>query len=659
MGLIRGDNHHRGRPFDPMQRNLRYHSLRVALLFSLSASTLWAREIQNRGARQDPGEQVLNVSPQLPEATLANLPVGDVSLLPGLFRERRELTKAYLLRLKTENILQNYLLEAGVRIDTPYEQMHQGWEAPYCQLRGHFAGHWLSAAAHFAAVDHDAFAAERAGEVVQGLKRCQELNGGQWVGSIPEKYFAILADGREWVWSPQYTLHKTMMGLFDAYRYTGNKEALTVLEHSAGWFSTWTEKLVREGHGDVVYNGECAGMLELWSDLYGATKDPRYLKLAARYSTPDLFRELLAGHDPLTNDHANASIPWIQGAARLYEVTGDARYREIVTSFWKQAVEDRGMFATTGNNAGEFWIPPQQFDRFLGSRTQEHCTVYNMIRVAQYLFRWTGEARYADYIERALYNGILAQQNPDTGLVCYFLPLQPGAKKVWGSETHDFWCCHGTLVQAQAMFEDLIYYQARDGVTVSQFISSQATLGNAGHQIRIMQKTDASGDRSNFARTDDTTQFVIDLTVASDEAGPWTLRIRQPGWAIGPAVVTVDGESVQASVSKNGFLEINRKWTNAHVKVVLSKRVTQEPLPGDSQRFALIDGPVVLAALTDKEPELLAKDSITPQYEHQYVEGRDWQSGHFLVRTRQGTLTVQPLYEIADANYCVYFAATR
>lgn len=61
--------------------------------------------------------------------------------------------EAYLLRLKTENLLQNHLLEAGARIDRPYEQMHQGWESPHCQLRGHFAGHWLSAAARFAATD--------------------------------------------------------------------------------------------------------------------------------------------------------------------------------------------------------------------------------------------------------------------------------------------------------------------------------------------------------------------------------------------------------------------------------------------------------------------------------------------------------------------------
>lgn len=121
----------------------------------------------------------------------------------------------------------------------------------------------------------------------------------------------------------------------------------------------------------------------------------------------------------------------------------------------------------------------------------------------------------------------------------------------------------------------------------------------------------------------------------------------------------MDGASVPASLSKNGFLEITRKWTSSHVKVAFTKRVTQEPLPGDSQRFALLDGPVVLAALANTEPEILAKDAITPQNEHQYLDGRDWQSGHFLVRTRQGGLPVVPLYEVTDEAYSIYFTAQR
>lgn len=87
------------------------------------------------------------------------------------------------------------------------------------------------------------------------------------------------------------------------------------------------------------------------------------------------------------------------------------------------AVADRGMFCTGGMNAGEFWVPPFMQGHFLGSSDQEFCTVYNMVRTASYLYKFTGEAQYADYIERCLYNGFLAQQNPHTGMPTYFLPL--------------------------------------------------------------------------------------------------------------------------------------------------------------------------------------------------------------------------------------------
>src|SRR5574344_2188978 len=168
----------------------------------LMPATLIPQVIDIRDARAPVDAELLHPATVLPVPALAAASAGEVSLLPGLFRERRELARAYLLRLKSEDLLQNHLLEAGVRIDKPYEQMHQGWESPHCQLRGHFAGHWLSAVAHFAAIDHDPQLSARAADVVRGLDRCQTLNGGQWVGSIPEKYFAILAAGKEPIWSP-------------------------------------------------------------------------------------------------------------------------------------------------------------------------------------------------------------------------------------------------------------------------------------------------------------------------------------------------------------------------------------------------------------------------------------------------------------------------
>lgn len=66
---------------------------------------------------------------------------------------------------------------------------------------------------------------------------------------------------------------------------------------------------------------------------------------------------------------------------------------------------------------------------FLGERTQEFCTVYNMVRLADYLFCFTGAHEYLDYIENNLYNGFLAQQNKYTGMPAYFLPMKAGSVK--------------------------------------------------------------------------------------------------------------------------------------------------------------------------------------------------------------------------------------
>jgi len=100
---------------------------------------------------------------------------------------------------------------------------------------------------------------------------------------------------------------------------------------------------------------------------------------------------------------------------------------------------------------------------FAGENNQEHCTVYNMMRTADYLYRWTGDPSFADYIERNLYNGILAQQHPQTGMVAYFLPMAAGytkgGEKGWGHPTMDFYCCHGSLVQAQTRYLEYVYYR--------------------------------------------------------------------------------------------------------------------------------------------------------------------------------------------------------
>ena len=387
--------------------------------------------------------------------TLKHLPAGTVKLLPGLFQQRLELNRSYMLSLTTANLLQNHYMEAGLWVPRQRSKdIHLGWEAPTCQLRGHFLGHWLSAAAYLSANTGDAEVKGKADNIIAELARCQVENGGEWAGSIPEKYLDWVARGKS-VWAPHYTLHKTLMGLWDMYAVGGNGQALEVLARWAKWFSRWTKQFSLEQFDQILEN-ETGGMLEVWANLYGVTGEKEHAGLIQYYDRRRLFNPLLQGVDVLTNMHMNTTIPEVQGAARAWEVTGEARWREIVEAYWRMGVTERGAYATGAQTNGEVWGPPHELAARMGFRTQEHCTVYNMMRLADYLMRWTGEAGYGDYWERNLWNGVLAQQHPDTGMISYFLPMYPGAEKVWGTPTEDFWCCHGSLVQAHTVYANHI-----------------------------------------------------------------------------------------------------------------------------------------------------------------------------------------------------------
>ena len=590
---------------------------------------------------------------------------GSVKILPGVFRERMDVNRQYLLELDTNCLLQNFYLEAGIIlpglqvVDNPETaNLHWGWEAPTCQLRGHFLGHWISAAAKLIAADGEPELRVKLDNIVSELARCPELNGGEWVGSIPEKYFTRLIKN-QYIWSPQYVMHKTIVGLSDAYIYAGNTQALDILSHLSDWYITWTEKAA-ETNPHAVYAGEEAGMLEVWAQLYQLTKDEKYLTLAKRYADAGLFRKLKEGKDSLTNCHANASIPFTHGAAKMYEITGDSDWLEVIKLFWKAAVTDRGMFSTTGMNAGEFWVPPHMQGHFLGSSDQEFCTVYNMVRTASYLLKYTGEAQYADYIERALYNGFLAQQNAQTGMPAYFLPLGAGSRKKWGTKTRDFWCCHGTMVQAQTLYPELVWFTDGDKITAAQYIPSEFTAEMNGANVTVSQTTGMKyyNDQAFFDEKDDgqMSRWLLKFSVKCDKPVRFTLSLRVPEWAKG-VELEVNGKNTAAPV-KDGWLDITADWQNDSVQVFFPSELRAETLPDMPELMSVVDGPIVLAGITGSDCGITGADKLNeqfmPQREHTYGTF-PWRQNSWRTRNQPQSVMFRPLYEVTDEEYTVYF----
>lgn len=597
-----------------------------------------------------------------------------VTLLDGELRRREADNRAYMLRLTRENLMRNYLLEAGLwTCPSQPEGIHGGWEAAVCQLRGHFAGHYLSAAAMIYAATGDTEIKGRADAMVEDLARCQREHGDGWAGSIPEKFLDWIARGKP-VWAPHYTVHKTLMGLVDMAKLAGNQLALEVADRWGAWFDQWTQPFSR-GQMDDILDVETGGMLEVWADLLALTGKERYRRLLERYYRGRLFDELLAGRDPLTNMHANTTIPEALGCARAFEVTGEEKWRDICKAYWQCAVTDRGGFATGGQTDGEIWTPKGDVSRRLGRKNQEHCTVYNMMRLADFLLRWTGDPVYADYIERNLYNGVMAQgyyrwrgtngyapNHPSTGLIAYFMPMRGGDHKGWGSETNDFFCCHGTLVQANAAHNKYIYYQDGRDVYVCQFLDSDAHLTVDGKAVTLRQRIDRqtgsfhlSSDSAGKQRIGEVTSRVIHnpemlrvhFEITCDGEADLRLHVRLPYW-------TGEEKSRFVSPEKTVWRK-GDSWS-----IDLPKSIWCEPMTGDPGRVAFLYGPAVLAGLVDAETTLHA-DPTHPESALTRVNEREWGAWteEFLTVTEDKAISFVPLYDVGYENYAVYFRLAK
>lgn len=597
---------------------------------------------------------------------------------------RQHSNKQYLMGLDSRKLLMNFYLEAGLgNIFADSISTHGGWESPTCQLRGHFLGHWLSAAAisYHAAGDIELKA--KADMIVAELARCQQDNGGEWAAPIPEKYLHWIAQGKP-VWAPQYTIHKVFMGLLDMAQYAGNQQALEVALKFAQWFDRWSQGFSREQFDDIL-DVETGGMLETWVQLYELTKDPVALRLMERYYRGRLFDPLLAGKDVLTNMHANTTIPEVIGAARAYEATGEQKWRDIVEAYWRCAVTERGYYATGGQTNGEVWGPKMQLGARLGEKTQEHCTVYNMMRLASFLFSWTKDPGYIDYIERNRINGIMAQSywqgrfthgahsdHPDHGLLTYFLPMYPGATKNWATQTGDFFCCHGTVVQANTQFNRYALYQDEDSLYLCQYLDAKASFSLGDQAIRLRMKRDSLAGSFHVSSHSAGRQTITDATwqqphqpdchlhhiqLDMDKPAQFALRLRMPWWLQGQASFTLNGQPLTLDAKPGSFASIEREWQPGDaLRVRLPMGISIEPLPGEPHMAAFMYGPTVLAGLCDREYQLtvdLSQPGNSLKHDNEREWG-NWQNTFKLARP-EGSLRFVPLHDVGYDRYCLYF----
>jgi DUF1680 family protein len=239
-------------------------------------------------------------------------------------------------------------------------------------------------------------------------------------------------------------------------------------------------------------------------------------------------------------------------------------------------------WAIGGNSDGEFFFSPKTASEHLSGATAETCNTYNMLRLTERLFGWQPQVEYADFEERALYNHILASQEPKQGMFTYFMSLKPGHFKTYSTPHESFWCCVGSGMENHTKYGAAIYFHAPDALYVNLFIPSVLRWQERG--LELQQQTDYPRDNRTL------------LTVAKAPATALSLRIRVPAWASGDATLALNGKPLAVAAKPGTYATVNREWKKGdEVTVTIPTAVRTEPLHGTSDQFAFVYGPVVLA----------------------------------------------------------------
>ncbi|MEI7421209.1 MAG: beta-L-arabinofuranosidase domain-containing protein [Prolixibacteraceae bacterium] len=537
-----------------------------------------------RAQSQYPGQNndKLNVSDRQKSAVLS-FDLKDVKLLDSRFKENMEINGKWLLEMDLKRLMHSWKVNAGIASKA---KALGGWETLDCELRGHTAGHVLSGLAlMYASTGNEAFK-KKGDSIVVIMAECQKvLNQEGYISAFPQNFVNRCIAG-EGVWAPWYTLHKIMAGLTDMYLLTGNKQALDVAVKMSGWAWKKLKPLSTEQLA-VMLKNEFGGMTDAAFNLYAITGNPHDRELGEFFYDHKVLDPLAKETDNLAKLHANTQIPKIIGEARGYELTGNESQKTLAKFFW-QTVHDHHTYANGGNSDFEFFFAPDKLSEHLSACTTETCNTYNMLKLTRHLFSWTADAKYADYYEQALYNHILAAQDPRTGMASYFMPFKPGLFKVFSTPTNCFWCCVGTGFESNAKYSESIYYHDDNSLYVNLFIPSELSWKDKG--IKITQETKFPEEAS--------TRF----TVSANQPVKVSLHFRYPSWAMKGATVKVNGKNFAVKAKPGSYIVVERKWKTGD-KIELSYPMELRLVPSNDNplKAAIAYGPVLLAGKMGKD----------------------------------------------------------
>lgn len=578
-------------------------------------------------------------------------PLKDVRLLDGSpFKNAMDKDFAYLLTLEPDRLLHRFHANAGLPTKG---EVYGGWESD--GLSGHTLGHYLSACAMMYASTGDARFKEKVDYVISELDKCQQARKTGYVGAIPKEdsifwkvqHGIIKTAGFDLNggWSPWYTVHKVMAGLADAYVLCDNAQALKILTGMADW-AGWLLKDLNEDQLELMRKCEYGGMNDILVHTYELTGEKKYLDYSYKFHDKFVLGELEKGIDALQGKHSNTNVPKGIGCARRYSLAARDGDKKIASFFWDTMVGHH-TYVIGGNSNYEYLGEPDKLNDRLSDNTCETCNTYNMLKLTRYLYSWEPKAAYADYYERALFNHILASQNPNDGMMCYFVPLRMGTKKRFSRPFNTFTCCVGSGIENHSKYTEGIYNEAKDGsLLVNLFIPSELNWKEKGLIVR--QETKFPEDNR------------VTFSMKSAKSVKSVVKIRHPKWAATDPTLSINGKPAKATRDANGYWVISRTWKDGDkLDVTFPMQLHAESMPDNPNRIALLYGPVVMAGQLGTEmPDPIFGTTVLLTDKRNVNEWAKAGGAPLTFQTsvsKPNPVTLIPFYKTVDQYYNVYW----
>jgi uncharacterized protein len=447
---------------------------------------------------------------------------------------------------------------------------------------------------------------------------------------------------------PAYCYDKLVCSLIDSHQFAHDPDALSILQRTTNTALPHLPGKAVE-HGQRWRKNPAVGYT--WDESYTISENlfiaykrgagDRYRSLAIQYLDDQNYYDPLAeGRNVLAGRHAYSYVNSLSSAMQAYLTLGSQKHLRAARNGFEMLKAQS--FATGG------WGPDEQLrgqddNDLYASLTNTHssfetpCGSYAHLKLTRYLLRVTRDPRYGDSMERVMYNTVLgAKPLLADGTTFYYSDYNFRGHKFY---KHDHWpCCSGTLPQVAADYRINSYFQDGDSLYVNLYIPSTLRWSVGGAQVLVTQRGEYPFDGR------------VTLEVAVSRSTEFAVHLRIPEWAESSSIY-VDGKAIDAVATPGRFARIRRQWKKGgRIELELPLRTRLEPIGlRHPQTVALLAGPLVLFAITDRKPTVSARQLLAAAKDGQ----KSWR-----VETAGAPIRMLPFTEIADEAYSTYLTVT-